>query len=86
MADDKRGPQDPMTDKYRIAYDEARAKYAESVHPADCVRCGPAGKPALADTPLSDAHKHARALRIVSKTILRDMWIEARALYETETP
>lgn len=29
---------------------------------------------------IPDAHKHARALRIVSKAILRDLWVEARAL------
>lgn len=66
---------------YEQVYRAAREKYAEAVHPTDCVRCGPAGKPALAGTPLSDGHKHARAVRIVAKEILKDLWIEARDLY-----
>lgn len=65
---------------YRDIYDDARERYADTVHPADCVRCGPSGKPALAGTPLSLGHQHARALRVVSKAILRDLWLEARAV------
>ena len=64
--------------RYRELYDALRAKYADSVHPKDCVRCGPSGKPALAGTPLSPGHQHARALRGVAKEVLKDMWIEAR--------
>lgn len=70
---------------YEQVYREARTKYADSIHTSDCVRCGPAGKPAPAGTPLSDGHKHARAVRLVAKAILRDLWIEARDLY-TEGP
>lgn len=66
---------------YRDVYDDAKAHYADAVHPTDCVRCGPAGKPALAGSPLSAGHQHARALRKVSKEILRDLWIEARAVH-----
>jgi hypothetical protein len=69
---------------YREVYDEARAKYADAVHPADCVRCGPSGKPALAGSPLSAGHQHARALRVVAKTVLRDLWREAKRLHEEE--
>jgi len=36
---------------YRVMYDQARDKYRGTLHPADCVRCGPAGKPALAGSP-----------------------------------
>ncbi|ATW60829.1 hypothetical protein SEA_BENTHERDUNTHAT_59 [Gordonia phage BENtherdunthat] len=67
---------------YESVYRAAREKYAESVHPTDCVRCGPAGKPALAGSPLSDGHKHARAIRIVAKELLKDIWRESRDLYE----
>jgi len=66
---------------YRLVYDAARAKYADAVHPAQCVRCGPAGSPALAGSKLSDAHKLARALRAVSKAIVKDLWREARRLH-----
>jgi len=70
---------------YEQAYRAARTKYADATHPTDCNRCGPAGRPALAGSPLSDGHKHARAVRIVAKTILRDLWIDARTLH-TEGP
>jgi ribosomal protein L37E len=63
---------------YRAVYDEARAKYADAVHAEECRRCGPSGSPAPAGSPLSDGHKHARALRAVAKTFLRDLWEEAR--------
>lgn len=65
---------------YRSVYDAGREKYAEAVHGDECKRCGPSGKPAPAGSPLSDGHKHMRAMRLVSKEILRDLWIEARAL------
>jgi hypothetical protein len=72
---------------YGDVYYRAKGKYAEAVHPAPCVRCGPAGKPAQVGSPLSDGHKHARALRIVSKEILKDLWRAARALHErAQTP
>lgn len=62
---------------YRAVYDQGRAKYADAVHHHDCVRCGPTGKPAPTGSPLSAGHQHARALRLVAKAILRDLWIEA---------
>jgi hypothetical protein len=68
--------------QYREVYDEARAKYADSLHPADCRRCGPAGNPALAGTPRSAGHQHAMALRLVAKAVLRDLWREAKRLHE----
>lgn len=67
---------------YRVVYDEAREKYAEATHTAVCKRCGPSGKPAQPGSPLSDGHKHARALRIVAKSVLRDMWREAKRIHE----
>jgi hypothetical protein len=66
---------------YRLVYDRARKKYADAIHLAPCVRCGPSGSPAPVGTPLSRGHQHARALRIVSKEILRDLWIASRALH-----
>ena len=69
------------TSPYRSDYDDARAKYADAVHDEPCVRCGPAGHPAPAGSPLSLGHQHARALRKVAKEVLKDMYVEARALH-----
>jgi hypothetical protein len=80
-SDDKRGAQDEVADHFRITYDAARFKYADAVHQAPCVRCGPKGKPALEGSPLSDGHKHARGLRAVSKELLKLLWRESRAIY-----
>lgn len=66
---------------YESVYRQAREKYADAVHPVECVRCGPSGKPAPAGSPLSDGHKHARAIRITAKEILKGLWIESRDLY-----
>lgn len=67
---------------YRATYDTGRAKYADAPHAVDCRRCGPAGKPAQAGSPLSAGHQHARALRLVAKAILRDLWRESKRLHE----
>jgi hypothetical protein len=69
---------------YRDVYDDGRDRYAEAVHESECVRCGPAGRPAPAGSPLSKGHQHARALRLVAKAILRDLFLEARALGHKE--
>lgn len=63
---------------YRSVYDATKEHHADAVHAALCVRCGPSGKPAQPGSPISDGHRHARALRAISKELLRDMWIEAR--------
>jgi hypothetical protein len=68
---------------YRLVYDAARIKYQDAVHKVPCRRCGPAGHPAETGTPLSMAHKKARAVRIVAKEILRDLWLESKRLHET---
>lgn len=70
---------------YRPVYDEARKKYEAAVHDAPCPRCGPAGKPAPPWSALSDGHQHARALRAVSKAVLKDLWLTARALHAEES-
>ena len=67
---------------YEPVYRAARVKYADAVHPAECVRCGPKGKPAQTGSPLSLGHQNARAHRIVAKETLKDLWRESRALYE----
>jgi len=66
---------------YRIVYDMERVALADAVHASECRRCGPAGKPALPGSPLSDGHKHARAVRKISKEVLRDLWTTARAAH-----
>jgi hypothetical protein len=69
--------------RYRIVYDAARAKYADAIHHAECIRCGPKGKPAAVGSPLARKHKQARALRIVSKELLKDLWREAQRIHLT---
>jgi hypothetical protein len=71
-----------MTGTYRPVYEAGRVKYVDALHPATCHRCGPKGKPAQPGTPLSDGHKHARALRLVAKAILKDMYLEAKTWHE----
>lgn len=67
---------------YREVYDAARAKYDLAVHTVECVRCGPAGKPALPGSPLSNGHQHARAIRAVSKAVLGDLYDAAKEWHE----
>lgn len=67
---------------YRKVYDAGREKYRDAVHQADCKRCGPAGKPALVGSPLSLGHQHARAMRLISKELLKDLWLQAKAIHE----
>ncbi len=66
---------------YRLVYDEARRKYDGTVHPEECKRCGPSGKPAVAGSLRSAGHQEAMALRAMSKALLRDLWREARRLH-----
>ena len=73
----------------RAVYDAERARLVNAVHSGDCKRCGPSGKPALAGSPLSDGHKHARAVRKISKEVLRDLWMvarEAHGVVDTSAP
>jgi len=69
---------------YRLVYDAARVKYADALHKVECKRCGPSGKPAAIGSPLSAGHKHARALRVVSKEILKDLWREAATIHASQ--
>lgn len=59
---------------YGDVYLNRRYLTEDRVHASECVRCGPSGKPAPAGSPWSNAHKHADALRIVGKEVLRDLW------------
>lgn len=69
---------------YADIYRETKEHYAGAVHDRECAQCGTRkkdgspGLPALPTTPLKDGHVHARALRAISKELLRDLWIEAR--------
>jgi hypothetical protein len=67
---------------YREVYDGARAKYDGAIHQAECKRCGPKGNPAQPGSPISAGHQHARAVRLVAKTVLKDLWREAKRLHE----
>lgn len=69
----------------RGVYDKRKAHTEGRVHAAECVRCGPSGKPAQPGSAWSDGHRHADALRVVSKEILKDIWREARRIH-LETP
>lgn len=66
----------------RKVYDATKVKYADAIHKAPCVRCGPAGKPAQAGSPLSDGHKHARAMRAMAKELLKELWREAHRIHQ----
>jgi hypothetical protein len=63
---------------YRAVYDARRAATAERVHDRPCPQCNGAGKTELIASPWRPGHQHADALRIVSKTVLRDLWVAAR--------
>jgi hypothetical protein len=63
---------------YRDIYDERKAATEGKLHARPCKRCGPAGHPAEAGSPWSDAHRHADALRIVGKRFLIDLWVASR--------
>jgi hypothetical protein len=78
----KQAPDAPL----RMVYDAARAKYAEATHIVPCIRCGPSGKPAAPGTDLNDGHKHGRALRAVSKEVLKRLWVESRRQHGDEDP
>jgi hypothetical protein len=66
----------------REVYDKRKAATEGRLHSSPCVRCGPKGKPALVGSPWSDGHRHADALRIQSKELLKGLWREAKRLHE----
>lgn len=52
---------------YRVVYDDARRRYADAVDSN--------GKA------LPDAHKHARAQRLMMRALIKDLWAEARRIH-----
>lgn len=63
---------------YRAVYDKRRAMTAERVHDRPCPQCNGAGHKDLELTAWRPGHQHADAMRLVSKAVLRDLWIAAR--------
>lgn len=70
---------------YRVVYDARKLRTEGRLHAVDCARCGPSGSPAKAGEPWSDAHRHADAMRIVAKEVLKDLWREARRMHVDPT-
>lgn len=68
---------------YRKVYDLRREATAERVHDRPCPQCNGAGKRELIESPWRPGHQHADALRIVSKVVLRDLWVAARDWHRT---
>jgi len=66
----------------REVYDKRKAATEDRVHGEPCVRCGPSGKPAPAGSPWSAAHRHADALRVTAKALLKDLWRAAKHIHE----
>lgn len=63
---------------YRDLYEAVKFSVEDKVHTVECQRCTPKNKPpAAVGTPWKDAHRHNHALRVVGKTILRDLWVAA---------
>jgi hypothetical protein len=68
--------------KYRDVYTAGKVKYSGAVHESPCQQCAGKGKPPLpVGSELRDGHKHARALRLVAKAVLKDLWRESRRLH-----
>jgi hypothetical protein len=67
---------------YRDVYELARLKHDGAVHKTECVRCGPSGKPAQPGSELAPGHSHARAMRAVSKEILKDLFVICKREHE----
>jgi hypothetical protein len=67
---------------WRVLWDERRAVTEGQLHDAECVRCGPSGKPAQPGSPKSLAHLKADADRYVAKRLLRELWRESKRLHE----
>jgi len=63
---------------YRDVYDKRKANTDGRLHRTPCPQCGPKGHPAQPGSPWSDGHRHADALRITAKELLKHLWREAR--------
>lgn len=64
-----------------VYYDRKAATEGRE-HAIECKRCGPSGKPAQPGSPWSDAHRHADALRVLGKAVLRELWTESKKLHD----
>jgi len=62
---------------YRDVYDDHKKRASAAVHAVSCAPCK-----AKAGTPLTAGHQHARAMRAMSKEILKDLWLEARRIHQ----
>lgn len=70
---------------YRVVYDDARAKYTGAVHERPCDQCMPgSNNPAPVGSPLRDGHIHARALRVIGREVLENLWKEARRIHQEQ--
>jgi hypothetical protein len=54
------------------------------MHAAPCQQCAGKGKSAEAaiGAPLRPGHQHARALRLVAKEVLKDLWVASKEIHE----
>lgn len=68
--------------EYRELYEDEKIIQLDKVHNAPCPQC----HSKEAGTPLKPGHQHARALRKISKTILKDLYVIAEAHHNSETP
>lgn len=69
---------------YRLVYDQRRRVTAEKIHDRPCPQCNGAGKTQFIESPWRPGHQQADALRIVSKRILKDIWVWARDWYRAQ--
>lgn len=63
--------------EYRELYDATKEHYQGAVHAYDCAQC----KAKVGD-PLKPGHIQSRALRRVSKEVLKDMWLASKQVHE----
>lgn len=61
--------------------DDSWAEHVEGCACGQWRRIYDAGRYKYADAEISDLHKHNRALRLVSKELLKQLWIESRRLH-----
>lgn len=64
---------------YRLVYDERKADTEGRVHAVECPQCVGSSK---VGEPWRPGHRHADALRVVGKEVLKDMWLEARRIHQ----
>ena len=69
---------------YRHLYDQVKVGLQGSVYDEHYEGRKFQGKPIVVGQPLSAGHIHARAQRVVMKTILKDLWIESKRIHEGE--